>query len=699
MGLLIIDSKKENLERYKKLFKEGDNHFVNGLNESLMLLETVFEFDLAICNYKLDDATGKDLHENFRMLPETENVPILFILDIPNDSIEEKIKKMSLASYIIAPDNDELLTQVEKILNNDEVTKITNTDDFSEETTTVTNNQIDFDSLMNEANEDKDIEDNQVDFDSLMNEANEDKDIEDNQVDFDSLMSEVNENNNTKEENLNSENTTNNIHELSKETKFIGDIATTPISEILMHILDNNYKVKIILKNEISEEECIIKIKNKNIIDIEMEDFDIEDALFWVLNWDIASIEVNIIDNIDEEKCEIPIEEIIEEVINKRNEFDDLSETLPDLDTILVQTSTYDSTLSDLETEYKNIIELFDGTNTINDVISLINEDNIYVLTIISQLYMDEILILPEENNIKKEELITETTKVEENDKEEEEEEEDLLSDYLTEDEENDDLNINTDVLESDENFEELDKEKYINNLIESFKEEEEIIIRPKPSPFRMALFVLFFINMILTILIFIYKKPPQKIVINNINKQEKIIKKIDLYNLGLENKIEYIKDEVNIVNNILKQKILNQKKEIKYKKLFKEKKLDIKFKKGNFYMLKGNYKKAISIYKKILEIVPNHTEILLKLATAYYNNNDNKNAIKIIDKLNFLKYNNINFIFLKAQVYQAINDLQTSYNYYDEFLRKSNDEKLKKDIKIIMKNIYKNTKIVRGQP
>jgi len=82
MGLLIIDSKKEKLEKYKKLFKEENNHFVNGLNDSLTLLETVGEFDLAICNYKLDDATGKDLHENFRMLPETEKVPILFILEI-----------------------------------------------------------------------------------------------------------------------------------------------------------------------------------------------------------------------------------------------------------------------------------------------------------------------------------------------------------------------------------------------------------------------------------------------------------------------------------------------------------------------------------------------------------------------------------------------------------------------------------------
>lgn len=687
MGLLIIDSKKENLEKYKKLFKEENNHFVNGLNDSLMLLETVFEFDLAICNYKLYDATGKDLHENFRMLPETESVPILFILDIPDNSIEEKIKKMSLTSYIISPDNDELLAEVDKILNNNEVTKTIDIDDFSEEKTAVTNNQVDFDSLIDEANESKEVEDNQVDFDSLMNEVNEDSSVKENA--------------------LNSENTTNEIQNLSKDIKFIGDITTTPISEILMHIIDNNYNAKIILKNEISEEECTIKIKNKNIIDIEMEDFDIEDALFWVLNWDIANIEVSIIDNIDEENCEIPIEEIIEEVINKRTEFDELSETLPDLDTILVQTSTYDSTLSDLETEYKNIIELFDGTNTINDVISLINEDNIYVLTIISQLYMDEILILPEENDIKKEEFVVENTELENsnnenNDSEEEEDDDaddDLLSDYLTEDEENNDLHINTDVLESDENFEELDKEKYINNLVESFKEEEEILIKPKPSPFRMALLVLFFINVLLTTIIFIYKKSPQKIVINNINKQEKIIKKIDLYNLGLKNKIEYIKNGANIVNNILKQKILNQKRKIKYKRLFKDKKLYAKLKKGNFYMLKGNYKKAISIYKKILEIVPNQTEILLKLATAYYNNNDNKNTIKIIEKLNFLKYDNINFIFLKAQAYQAINDLQTSYNYYNEFLKRSSDENLKKDIKIIMKNIYKNAKIVRGQP
>ena len=687
MGILVIDSKKENLERYKKLLGEDNNNFVNGLNDSLMLLETVFEFDLAICNYKLSDATGKDLHENFRMLPETENVPILFILDIPDDSIENKIKNMSITDYLISPDDDELNNKIKQIINNEEVTKVINLNDFSEEENTA-------------------VQDNQFDFDSLMNDVASEK-KEDNQVDFDSLMNEIDSNNSTNDSNkleTRDNNTTKEIFDLSPDNKFIGDINTTPISDILTHILDNNYTVNMILKNEISEEECIIKIKDKNIVDIEMEDFDIEDALFWVLNWDIANVEVEIIDDIKEKKCEIPIEEIINEVINKRNEFDELSETLPDLDTILIQPPSYDSTLNDLESEYQKIIELFDGSNTINDVISLINEDNIYILTIISQLYMDEILILPEENNITKEELKIEETKDnifknEENEENEEilDDDDSLLSDYLTE--ESEDLNINTDVLEADDNFEELDKEKYIENLIESFKEEEEIIIRPKPSPFRIALLILFFINLALTTLIFIHKKPPQKIIINNIDKHEKIIKKIELYNLGLENKIEYVRNKVDIVNEVLKQRVLNQKKEITYKNIFKNKKLRIKLKKADFYMLKGNYKKSISIYKKILESVPNQTEILLKLATAYYNNDDNHNTIRIIDKLNFLKYNHINFIFLKAQVYQAVNDFKTSYKYYNEFLKRTNDERLKKDVKIILKNIYKNTKIAQGQP
>jgi DNA-binding response OmpR family regulator/tetratricopeptide (TPR) repeat protein len=674
MGLLIIESRKEKLDEYKKLFGEENNHFVAGLNDSLMLLETVFEFDLAICNYKLDDATGKDLHENFRMLPETENVPILFVLDIPDNSIENLCKKMSLTDYLISPDNDELKNKVNQmIINEDSTPSIEDVDDFSDEgDTAVVNNQFDFDSLIN----------------------NQEEESKDNQIDFDSLMNEISEVTNSNKKIGDNENTTKDLSKLSLNTKFKDDIKTTPISDILMHILKNNYTSKIKLTNEISEEECTIKIKDKNIVDIEMEDFDIEDALFWVLNWDIASIEVSLIEEINNERCNIPIEEIIDEVINKRNEFDELSETLPDLGTILVQTSTYDSGLSDLEQEYKNIIELFDGTNTINDVISIINEDNIYVLTIISQLYMDEILILPEENNISKEELIPEKTSSLEFLKDDEEEniskdeENSLLSDYLTE--ENSDLNINTGVLEQDDNFEELDKEKYIDGLIESFKEEEEIIIRPKESPFKIALIVLFFINFILTIIIFIHKKDPQKITINNINKQEKIIKKIDLYNLGLENKIHYVKNKMDIVNDVLKQKILKQKKEITYKKIFEDKNLTLKLKKADFYMLKGNYKKAISMYKNILESVPNENQILLKLATAYYNNDDNNNSIKIIEKLNFLKDNSLNFIFLKAQVYQSINDLENSYLYYNEFLKRSNDDNLKKDVRIIIKNIKK---------
>ena len=679
MGILFIDSDKNNLENYKKIFSENGNNFVSGLNDALMLLESVFEFDLVISAYDLDDATGKDLHENFRMLPETEKTPIIFILKEEDTEKINLIKKMSLTSYLVSPDEETLKNKVHSSINNEEITKVVNTEDLFEQVKEENSLQNDIDSLLNKIDE---PQEEQLDFDSLVKELNK-------------------EDNKTKQQEYLSDDSTNSIEELSKDKKFQGNIKTTPISDILKYIHENNLTVNITLRNEISEEECKIQIKNREIQNIEMEDFEIEDALFWVLNWDIANIEVSLIDDIDEKKCEIPIEEVIEEVINKRNEFDELSETLPDLDTILVPAKTYDAVMSDLEPEYKNIIELFDGTNTINDVISLVNEDNIYVLTIISQLYMDEILVLPEENNIKKEKLTddteTQTETISETDTEKEDDDIDtLLSDYLMDEEE---LDINTEVLETEETYEELDKEAYINNLIESFKEEEEIIVKPKESPFKIALIILFLINIVLTSAIFIYKKPPQKIVINHINKQEKIIKKVELYNLGLDNKISYIKNKVDIVGKILEQKILKKKKQIYYQNLFKNKKLALKLKKADFYLLKGNYKKAIKLYKDILKITPNYHPILLKLATAYYNDNRNQEAKKIIEKLDFMKYDNINFIFLKAQVYHALNDLNNAYKYYNEFLSRTKDEKLKKEVKLIIKNIYKNTKIAGSLP
>ena len=132
---------------------------------------------------------------------------------------------------------------------------------------------------------------------------------------------------------------------------------------------------------------------------------------------------------------------------------------------------------------------------------------------------------------------------------------------------------------------------------------------------------------------------------------------------------------------------------------ILKNEKYGTMIKKADFYVLKGNYKKAISIYKKILEKVPSEASILLKLATAYYNNEDNENSMKIVEKLDFLKNNELNFIFLKAQIYQSNNDLKNALEYYSKFLERSEDIKLKEDVRVIVNSLSKKVKIVRNRP
>ncbi len=722
MGMLFIDSNKKFLDEMRALFGEN-HHYVGGLNDSLMLLDTVTEFDLAISNYNLAMETGKDLHENFRMLPETESLPILFYLDKENENSIKNLMKMGDVDWIISSNPKEIQDKVNSILSINEKSSnkniIDNSSDFldssdkkltnKKDSSNITNDDDVFAQLMGESKPNSD-DFNNLDFNSLKNNTK----IDDfNNLDFNSLK-------NSSNKNINDTNGRKIVESISKMRKgelFKTTLAKKPFQEILEETTKSNENsFKIDIKNDISDEKCSIIIQNSIIISVEMADFEPEDALFWVLSWDSGDVDIVINEDGINENTSIPLEEIIQDVVLKQKEFEELSETLPSFETILKLNPSFDSSS---EGEYKDIIDSFDDGRTINDVLHKFKDNSLYALAIISRLYVNEILI--ESNEKSTQSSINSSS----NDysshfySDSEDDSEDLLAQYgidesllsdikndlsstkplkndLSKDnKKSDEIKIATDVLESQEIDYSIDKEAYIKNIVDSFKYDKQIEFTKKPQMFLLVALAMTFA----TSLIFIYstfiKEEPKQTIIQKIQKEEHLVQKIEVLNLGLEGRVLFYKESYKGIEERIKSKIFKNYQGVVYETEMSEKKYGKQLREADFFIKKGNYKKAIFIYNSLLKTIPEHSELLFYLATALYLDENNKDALNIIEKLDILNYKNSNFTLLKAQVYQALNDLTSAEVEYGKYVEENRDSPLTKEIIVILKSLQKNNQQV----
>lgn len=665
MSILFVDSDLNNLNQLKEIVGKEGNHFVTGLNDSLMLLETVTEFELIVANYNLNDATGKDLHENFRMLPETENNLILFYTYDDNKKIIDNLNKMSNIQYLVKPAMAEISFKIAQIIDSKNVSN----EEITSENT-VSNDNINFESFFKNNEEPSLFQINEEDFEVV-----------------------------------------NDIKKLSLNKKYFGNLRKNPLTKIFEITTTYNNCIKLFLKNTISDETCELYIEDGIIIDVVMDLFSPEDALFWVLTWDDADFDISIIEKHNKHSTDIDVEDIIKDVILKQQEFQELSQTLPDLKTILIKSPHYNETSSNFEKDYKNILELFNGENSINDVLSYYKNDNLYALAIISQLFINEIIVEKNETisqtfdnpiEIKKEEKsndvdlfaqygiddLFENTKKEVSANQELKQEN---TESQKEAEESHNLKISTDILEDEDIDLTIDKDLFIKNIVESFKYEKQIEFTKKPQMYSIIMLFLSIATVISGFYIITKEPEPKKVIINQITKEEKIIQKNEYLYLGIDNKITYIKEQFNIIQDALGVNIIKNYQSIEYNQKMEQSGLSGFIKEADFYLKNKNYKKAIDIYLQILKPMPNNKEILFHLAVSYYFDENNEEALKYVEKLDFIDFKNNEFILFKAQLYQSLNDSVNAIKFYKEYLKNVPDSSLKKEINIIVVNIAKN--------
>lgn len=663
MSILFIDSDLNNLNQLKEIVGKEGNHFVTGLNDSLMLLETVTEFELIVANYNLNDANGKDLHENFRMLPETENNLLLFYTYDDNKKIIDNLNKMSNIQYLVKPAIAEISFKIAQIIDSKNVPN----EEITSENT-VSNEDINFESFFKNNEEPSSIKINEENFEIITD-----------------------------------------IKKLSLNKKYFGNLKKNPLTKIFEIAATFNNYVKLFLKNTISDENCEIYIENGIIIDVVMDLFSPEDALFWALTWDDADFELSIIENHKEHSIDIDIEEIIKDVILKQQEFQELSQTLPDLKTVLIKSPHYNEANSNFEKDYKNILELFNGENSINDVLSYYKNDNLYALAIISQLFINEIIVEKNESvsktfenpiEIKKEETSNDVDlfaqygidDLFENQKKEISENQEIKKENTEpQKEDTQGLKISTDILEEEDISLTLDKDLFIKNIVESFKYEKQIEFTKKPQMYSIIMFLLSVATIISGFYIITKEPEPKKIIINQITKEEKIIQKNEYLYLGIDNKINYIKEQFNIIQDALGVNIIKNYQSIEYNQKMEQNGLRGFIKEADFYLKNKNYKKAIDIYLQILKTMPNNKEILFHTAVSYYFDENNEEALKYVEKLDFIDFKSNEFILFKAQLYQSLNDSVNAIKFYKEYLKNVPDSSLKKEINIIVVNIAKN--------
>ncbi len=662
MSILFVDSDLNNLNQLKEIVGKEGNHFVVGLNDSLMLLETVTEFELIVANYNLNDATGKDLHENFRMLPETENNLILFYTYDDNKKIIDNLNKMSNIQYLVKPSIAEISFKIAQI--------IESKNSLNEEITSDNNN----------SNEN-------INFESFFKTNEENTPSEISEKNFEIV---------------------DDIKKLSLNKKYSGNLKKNSLTKIFETATTFNNYTKLYLKNTISDESCEIYITDGIIVDVVMELFSPEDALFWVLTWEEADFELSIIETHKKHSIDINVEDIIKDVILKQQEFQELSQTLPDLKTILIKSPHYNESSSNFEKDYKNILELFNGENTINDVLSYYKNDNLYALAIISQLFINEIIVEKNEITsqpfetpieIKKEEKSNDVDlfaqygidDLFENSKKEVSEKKEISQEIKEDTNSSQNLKISTDILQEEEIDLTIDKELFIKNVVESFKYEKQIEFTKKPQMYSLIMFFLSIATIISGFYIITKKPEPKKVIINQITTEEKIIQNNEYLYLGIDNKINYIKEQFNVIQDVLGANIIKNYQSIEYKMKLEKSGMGKFVKEADFYLKNKNYKKAIDIYLQVLKTMPNNKEILFHLAVSYYFDENNEEALKYVEKLDFIDFKSNEFLLFKAQLYQSTNDPLNAIKYYKEYLKNVPDSSLKKEINIIVVNIAKN--------
>lgn len=181
--------------------------------------------------------------------------------------------------------------------------------------------------------------------------------------------------------------------EIGVEKGFSGDLSNMGVVE-LIQALELGSKTAIIhLKYKTHE--GVIYFKKGRIVHAEVGKLKGEKAFYLILNWTEGSFQIEFTEHNVVETITISNQGLLMEGLRRIDEWKQLQEIIPPLDTVLVIDSQaiLNEHPEQFPSKVENILAEFDGKRSILDVVESLDFDEIEALKIISQLYFQGFLV------------------------------------------------------------------------------------------------------------------------------------------------------------------------------------------------------------------------------------------------------------------------------------------------------------------
>lgn len=181
--------------------------------------------------------------------------------------------------------------------------------------------------------------------------------------------------------------------EIGVDRGFSGDLTNMGVVE-LIQALELGSKTAII-RFKYKTHEGVVYFKKGRIVHAEVGKLKGEKAFYLILNWTEGSFQIEFTEHNIMETITISNQGLLMEGLRRIDEWKQLQEIIPPLDTVLVidSQSILNEHPEQFPSKVENILAEFDGKKSVLDVVESLDFDEIEALKIISQLYFQGFLV------------------------------------------------------------------------------------------------------------------------------------------------------------------------------------------------------------------------------------------------------------------------------------------------------------------
>lgn len=181
--------------------------------------------------------------------------------------------------------------------------------------------------------------------------------------------------------------------EIGVDKGFSGDLANMGVVELIQALELGNKTA--IIRLQYKTHEGVIYFKKGRIVHAEVGKLKGEKAFYLILNWTEGTFQIEFTEHNVMETITISNQGLLMEGLRRIDEWKQLQEIIPPLDTVLVIDSQaiLNEHPEQFPSKVENILAEFDGKKSVLDVVESLDFDEIEALKIISQLYFQGFLV------------------------------------------------------------------------------------------------------------------------------------------------------------------------------------------------------------------------------------------------------------------------------------------------------------------